>query len=112
VGAIEVEVVEVLVKVALESGALGRQGASEGGPPALLEHSQLGAFDAAVGVGATGLDAPLAGAEALDRGSELPGAELRAVVGCDFAQAPAGGLQLTRYAVDELRGPAGPGVAL
>jgi hypothetical protein len=67
VSAVVVEVVEVFVEVAREGGRLGRQRAGEGGPPALLEDRELGALDAAVGVGAAGLDEALAGTERLDR---------------------------------------------
>jgi hypothetical protein len=61
---------------------------------------RLEAFDAAVGVGAAGLDEALAGAEPLDRLGERSGAELRAVVGADLAQLPAGGLELAGDAVE------------
>jgi hypothetical protein len=41
----------------------------------------LDAFDAAVAVASAGADGALAGAEPIDRGAELPGAELGTVVG-------------------------------
>jgi hypothetical protein len=44
VGAIGVEVVQVLVEVALEAGDLGDEGAGECRPPALLEDRQLQAL--------------------------------------------------------------------
>ena len=81
VGAIVVVVDEVLVEVAGEGGFLGDQRSGERGAPALFEDGQLDALDAAVAVGASGVDEALSGTEALDAGSEVLGAELRAVVG-------------------------------
>jgi len=112
VGAIGVVVGEVLVEVALEGGHLGHQRAGEGGPPALLEDGQLQPLDAAVRVGSAGLDEALAGTELVDGVAELLGAELRAIVCADLAQAPAGRLEFAGDAVEELAGVAGPGVAL
>ena len=102
VGAIEVEVAQVLLEVARKRGGLGRQRAGEGGPPALLEDRQLEALDAAVGVRATGLDAALARADGLDGLAELLRAKLRAVVGGHFLQSPAGRLELARDPVKKL----------
>ena len=64
VGAVVVEVGQVLVEVLLEGGDLGRQRSRERRSPALLEDRQLEALDAAVGVGAAGADAALARAPA------------------------------------------------
>jgi Thioredoxin len=49
----------------------------------------LDAFDAAVAVRPDGVDEALAGAEPIDGGAELPGAELGPVVRADLAQLPA-----------------------
>ena len=75
VGAIVVVVDEVLVEVAGEGGFLGDQRSGERGAPALFEDGQLDALDAAVAVGASGVDEALSGTEALDAGSEVLGAE-------------------------------------
>src|SRR5215213_10750643 len=87
-------------------------GAREGGAPALFEDGQLDAFDAAVAVRSAGADEALAGAEPLDRLAELPGAEFRAVVGCDLFELPAAVGELVRDAVQEFAGVARARVAL
>ena len=56
-----------------------RRDRAEGRLPALLEDRALDALDAAVGLGAAGVDASLLRAQLLDDGGELPGAELGAV---------------------------------
>jgi hypothetical protein len=54
----------------------------------------LDAFDAAVAVRASGADEALVGAESVDGGAEVLGAELGAVIGGDLAQLPARGGEL------------------
>jgi hypothetical protein len=76
VGAVVVVIDEVVVEVVGEGGHLGDERAGEGGAPALFEDGQLGAFDAAIAVGPAGADEALAGAQALDLGAEVLGAEL------------------------------------
>ena len=75
-GAVVVVVDEVRIEVLNERGLLGDQGAGEGWAPALFEDGELDALDAAVAVGSTGADEALPAAEALDRRTEVLGAEL------------------------------------
>jgi hypothetical protein len=81
VGAVVVVVDEVGVEVLCEGGGLGDQRAGERRAPALFADGALDALDAAVAVGPAGADEALPATEALDVGTEVLGAELRAVVG-------------------------------
>ena len=62
--------------------------------------------------GPAGLDEALAGAELIDGVAEVLGPELGAVVGADLFELPAGRLELSGDAVEQLAGVAGAGVAL
>jgi hypothetical protein len=59
-----------------------------------FEDRLWGGFDAAVAVGASGADEALPASSALTAVAEVAGAELRAVVGGDLLQLPAGGGEL------------------
>ena len=72
----------------------------------------MDAFDAAVAVGVPGADEALAGAQGVDGGAEVAGAELRAVIRGDFLQLPAGGGKLGGDAVQQFAGVPGARVAV
>jgi hypothetical protein len=69
VGAVVVVVVQVGV-LAAQSGVAGVVVAGEGWSPALVEDGLVERFDVAVGLGATGVDAGVAGAEPVEGGGE------------------------------------------
>ena len=102
-GAVGVVAVEAFVEVALEGGQLRHQRAGEAGPPAFFEDGRLEPLDAAVRVGAAGLEEALAGGELFDRRPEPFRAELGAVVAAQLAEPPAGGGELAGDAVEQSR---------
>jgi hypothetical protein len=61
-------------------------------------------LDGAVGLRSTRTDQGVAGAELLERGAEVGGAKLAAVIGEHALQAPAGGGKLGADAAGESRG--------
>ena len=79
VDAVVVVIGEVGVELAAKAAEGGVEVAGEGGAPALVEDRLVERFDVAVGLGAPGVDAAVAGLQARGRGGEVA-LELVAVV--------------------------------
>jgi hypothetical protein len=90
-----------LLEVLFEGGAFGGEGSGEGWSPALFEDRELEAFDVAVGGWSAGSDAAVLDCEGGEFVGEVFGAELRAIVGDDRAEFPAGCGELCRDAVNQ-----------
>jgi len=76
VGAVGVVETQVGLEFSLQAAVAGREVASEGGTPALIEDRLVQRLDVPVGLRAPGVDAAVASAEALDRRGEVLAAEL------------------------------------
>jgi hypothetical protein len=70
VGALEVVVAQVLLKVAPEGGVAGHQRAGEGGPPGLLQDGALDALHGPVGLGTTSPDEAMLGTQLAERSAK------------------------------------------
>ena len=87
--AVVVVVLEILRQISAEGREAGDQGAREGGAVALLQDGLVDALDTAVALGATGADARVTHARAVQRLGEGGAGELTGVVGADAGEPPA-----------------------